>query len=44
MLSNTIGFVCLFVKIDFAKLTLFYGGCGLEDGISNNLSTLVKMC
>ena len=44
MLSNTIGFVCLIVKIDFAKLTLFSGGRGLEDGISNNVSTLVKMC
>ena len=44
MLSNNIGFVCLFVKIDFAKLTLFSGGHGLEDGISNNVSTLVKMC
>ena len=37
--SNNIGFVCLFVKIDFAKLTLFSGGCGLEDGISNNVIT-----
>ena len=44
MLSNTIGFVCLIVKIDFAKLTLFSGGRGLEDGISSNVSTLVKMC
>ena len=44
MLSNTIGFVCLSVTIVFAKLTLFSEGCGLEDGISNNVSTLVEMC
>ena len=44
MLSNTIGFVCLFVKIAFAKLTLFSGGRGLQDGTSNNVSTLVEMC